>query len=261
MPKFVKPKEDKKNILSKLKWLDPFTYVDYFVMPRIKKITQNKIIENIVNIFFAGLFAIIIYLILGLFFGTSNPLVIVYSESMEPSFYRGDIIGLTNINNQNFGEEIFLDLKISDVPTINFVKPFYNNNQLEKIVFSNGEEIIIDETILNNSVIVYNSFPTNIPIIHRSIVKIIAIDGNFVLTKGDNKKTNPTFDQDCGLINQIRNTSQNNCVSFYAIPIEQVQGVKFFQIPKIGCVKLWLFDNLVSIITIGKLPRDFKGVC
>ncbi|MDD3084226.1 MAG: hypothetical protein PHP82_04345 [Candidatus ainarchaeum sp.] len=253
--------EHSKSFLSKLKWLDPFTYVDLFVMPKVKKVSNSKIVEGVVNIFFAALFAIIIYSVIGFIFGNNTPLVIVYSESMEPDFYRGDIIGLTGLNNQmNFGKEINLNQKINNIPTINFAEPIYSNNSLEKIVFSNGEELFLDN-ISNNATIVYPAFPSNIPIIHRTIVKINALDGQFVLTKGDNQKTNPTFDQDCGQIDQLRNSSEKICITFYAIPIEQVQGVKFFKIPFIGCAKIWVFDNLISLITTGELPKDFKGFC
>lgn len=252
---------DKKSFFSKLKWLDPFTYVDVFVMPHVKKITKNKWVEHLVNVFFALLFAILIYSLLGFLFGTSAPLVIVYSESMEPSFYRGDIIGLTRVSDQtNFGREVFVNKKISNLPVNTFAQPHYSNGLLEKIFFENNQEIIVND-FSNNAVIVFTAFPNKIPIIHRSIVKIVASDGNFVLTKGDNYTTNPTFDQDCGVIDQIRTSSQKNCVTFYAIPVEKIEGVKFFQIPLVGCVKLWIFDNFFSIITTGKLPKDFKGFC
>jgi len=267
MPDLSKRDDSKKSFFSKLKWFDPFTYVDLFVMPRVKKITSNDWVERLVNVFFAGVFAIIIYLFFGLLFGTSAPFVIIYSESMEPIFYRGDIIGLTKLNEQTMlGKEIFINQNLRNVPVNMFAEPIYKNGSIEKIIFSGGQEfniseIISNNSLLNNAVIVYQAYPKNIPIIHRSIIKINALDGQFILTKGDNKKTNITFDQDCGRIDQLRLLSEKECITFYAIPVEEIQGVKFFQIPKLGCVKLWLFDNLLSLITIGKLPNDFKGVC
>ncbi|MDD4251402.1 MAG: hypothetical protein PHX27_04390 [Candidatus ainarchaeum sp.] len=255
-----------KSFFSKLKWLDPFTYVDLLVMPKVKKFSDNKIVEHFVNILFAGIFAFIIYSFLGIMFGTSSPLVIVYSESMEPDFFRGDIIGLTSVNeNTFFGKEINLKQNISNVPTNLFATPVYLNNSLEKIIFNDNDlgiqEFVFDNNIKNNPVIVYNAYPLNIPIIHRAIVKINALDGEFVLTKGDNPFTNPTFDQDCGKIDSVRLLVEKNCITFYAIPIKDIQGTRFFQIPKIGCVKLWLFDDLISLITKRKLPDDFKGIC
>jgi len=166
-------------------------------------------------------------------------------------------LGAVN-NEMDFGKEINLEYSLKDTPTYLFATPVYQNGQIEKIVFNDGQEIIPNQ---DGQVIVYNSFPQKLPIIHRTIARINAIDGAFLLTKGDNAETNPTFDQDCGKIDFLRQTVEKPCVSFYAIPIEEVQGVSFARVPLIGCVKLWLFDDLFSLITTGKLPRDFKGIC
>jgi signal peptidase I len=272
MPKFISKKKNQNSknqnknesgsllgvVFSKLKWLDPFTYVDLFVMPKVKQITDSSIVETFVNVFFAGLFALVVYLLLGALFGTTSPLVIVYSASMENNVFRGDVIALTKANAQmNFGQEITINQNIKNMPVESFIQPEYVNGYLSKLIFNTGE-IIPNKT---GSIIVYNSYPTQLPIIHRTIVKINALDGEFVLTKGDNDLTNPTYDQDCGKIDQLRNKSTKNCITFYAIPIEEIEGVAFGQIPKIGCVKLWLFDDLISLISNGKLPADFRGVC
>ncbi|MFA5764086.1 MAG: hypothetical protein WC915_04700 [archaeon] len=245
-------------VLSKLKWLDPFTYVDLFVMPKVKQVTDSSVVETIVNVFFAGLFALVVYLLLGTLFGTASPLVIVYSASMENTLFRGDVMALTKANSEmNFGQEITISQNIKNMSVESFVQPEYVNGHLSKLIFDTGE-IIPNET---GSIIVYNSYPTNLPIIHRTIVKIKALDGEFVLTKGDNDLTNPTYDADCGKIDQLRNKSTKPCITFYAIPVNEIQGVAFGQIPKIGCVKLWLFDDLLSLISHGKLPVDFRVVC
>lgn len=248
-----------KKKLSFLKWLDPFHYVDLFIMPQVKKVTKNEFIELIVNVIFAAIFAYIFYSILALLFGVASPLVIVYSASMEPNLYRGDIIGLTKYGGQmNFGEEIILDKSIKNIAASEYVSAKFLDGNFYSIVFSNGKEVVYNK---NSRIIVYNSFPVKIPVIHRSIVKIKANDGEFVLTKGDNTLTNITFDQDCGKVNTLIPASEKNCITFYAIPIEEIQGVAFFNIPKLGCVKLWLVDDLLSIIYTGSLPKDFRGIC
>jgi len=264
MGKFIpsKKQSDSKSVKEKfafLSWLDPFTYVDNYVMPHVKKKTDSKIVEGIINIFFAAIFAFIVYSLLGVLFGTASPLVIVYSASMESVYYRGDVIALGSANqNTFFGPEINLNKQIAKAPVDTYAQLQYNENALEKIVFDNGEEIIMAQ---KGSVIVYNSYPVGLPIIHRTVAKINALDGTFVLTKGDNQSTNPTIDQDCGRIDSIRLSTEKPCITFYAIPIEQIQGVAFAQIPKVGCVKLWLVDDLFSLITRGQLPNDFKGIC
>ena len=53
-----------KSKLSFLRWLDPFRYVDLFVMPRVKKVTKSETVELVVNVLFAFLFAFILFAVL-----------------------------------------------------------------------------------------------------------------------------------------------------------------------------------------------------
>jgi signal peptidase I len=274
MPKF-KPKKETKIVLpgsffvsklrsklSFLKWIDPFTYVDLFVMPHVKRITTSASIEFIVNVFFALLFAWVIYFLLGLILQTATPLVIVYSASMENTFFRGDVMALSKVSDSdNFGGTIFLDRTLSNAPVSSFASVTYESDQLKSIIFSDdstSQEFFPDKS---GEVVVYSAYPSGLPIIHRSIVKIVALDGNFVLTKGDNSATNKTFDEDCGNILPGLEIPQKQCITLYPIRVSKLQGKAFFGVPLVGCVKLWLIDDLFSLIFSGKLPRDFKGIC
>jgi len=281
LPKVSLPKLNIKmpRQLQALKWIDPFTYVDLFVMPKVKKVSQSETIETIVNIIFAFAFAAAAYFILGLLFGTTSPLVIVYSASMEPTFYRGDVMALSGINSNTYlGPEVILNQNLKNTPVSSFVEVKYDAEGRLVSLIIEGQEISYKK---DASVIVYSAYhPTvpsrnNLPIIHRAIVKLVAPDGNFILTKGDNDNTksctnpyfgnsiycNPTFDQDCGTVDPLRETASKECLTLYPVAVDKIQGVSFFQLPKIGCVKLWLFDDLLSLITRGKLPADFRWVC
>ena len=78
-----------KEIREKLKWLDPFTYVDLYIMPRVNP-KDSEAISWVVYLASAFLFAWLIYTGLGLAFGTQSPMMIVVSGSMEPLYNRGD---------------------------------------------------------------------------------------------------------------------------------------------------------------------------
>jgi len=248
----------KKSRFSFLKWVDPFTYVDLWVMPRVKRITESSIVEFLVNAGFALFFAWIIYSALGLAFGTSSPLVIVYSASMEPTFFRGDVMVLSKaVSSDNYGAPVVLDRNISGVPVFDYATTRYSAAAIESVYFKDLGQAVAP--VKSGNVVVYDSYPAHLPIIHRAVMEIQALDGNFILTKGDNQLTNPTFDEDCGAI--VGGLSQKPCISFYAVPVSSLQGKAFFTIPKIGCVKLWLFDDLASLIQNGSLPPDFRGIC
>lgn len=85
------------GLREKLKWLDPFTYVDKFLMPKINP-KNNEVIAWVIYLVSAFVFAFAIYTILGLLLGTNSPMVIVVSGSMEPTMYRGDVVVLHGVN-------------------------------------------------------------------------------------------------------------------------------------------------------------------
>ena len=257
---------------SFLKWLDPFTYVDLFVMPQVRRVSKSFYVEVAVNVFFAIVFAWIVYTVLGVVFGTSSPLVIVYSGSMENVFFRGDVMLLSKINSSAYaGAFVDLNRAIEGVPVFEYLEPKYyslsespnpNNLRLESFYFKDLNKYV--EPNKEGFVVVYNSYPNNLPIIHRAILKINANDGVFFLTKGDNDLTNPSFDADCGRVVDLgygRIYSEKPCITLYAIPEKEIVGMTFGIIPKIGCVKLWIFDDIPHLIMRGNLPNDFKGIC
>ena len=102
---FMSFRDQWRSFREKLKWLDPFTYVDLWVMPKINP-NKNKAVEWIVYIVFAFIFALALYTILGLLLQTRSPMVIVLSGSMEPTMYRGDVVVLTGVAPENIKNTI-----------------------------------------------------------------------------------------------------------------------------------------------------------
>lgn len=294
-------------VRKKLKWLDPFTYIDRFLLPKVHALSKNlqyivfvatylllillvsavlgvvPFFLALLTLFYAWLFffekseavdwgiyllsafvfAWAIYSAFGLALGTTSPFVIVMSGSMEPLYHRGDVIILqgTSFGSLN-APEVTLQQSLDQTPFDSFATPNYtqtpNGPLIESIEFNNGQTTQITQA---GSIIVYNS--PNIhnadgPIIHRLVSKISAQDGKFFLTKGDSVN-NSTVDQDCGRV--IYGSPEKDCIMLYPIKESEIDGKALFQIPVIGCVKLWLFDNLSSLIARGSLPQDFGWVC
>ncbi|MEM4364171.1 MAG: hypothetical protein QXU92_04235 [Candidatus Diapherotrites archaeon] len=233
------------QISSKLKWLDPFTYVDLFILPKINP-NNDKKIEIIVYLVSAFIFAYVLYnYVLAFLLGTQAPIVIVYSGSMEPTLYRGDVVFLKGFNlNEAKVSEAKIDLPISNTPLREFAKPIFETND-------NGKKTLIGIEIENNfyaidkqgPIIVYQSKNFGEDIIHRAVLKIVAKDGTFFLTLGDN---NNAFDQDCP--EKLLNSKL--CISPYPIKTENIKGTYFFHIPLIGHLKLILFDGLMSLLKL-----------
>ncbi len=247
------------KVREKLKWFDPFTYVDLYVMPKVNP-NKNKFVSNIVYIVFAFIFAYALFFLLGVLLATKNPLVIVLSGSMEPIMFRGDIIMLQGLSFEQINApQIDLDRNLrnsflssfaevqcigvnnsikTELASCNeFIKLFQerkiDSNQFvaKKISFNNGEEIAVTT---KGDVVVYFSNSLNRPIIHRVVAKIKARDGLFLLTKGDSTQ-NPLLDQQTE-------------ISPLPVNAKEIDGKAILTIPLLGHVKLIFFDDLPRII-------------
>ncbi len=247
---------DLKKLRENMKWLDPFTYVDLYVMPTVNP-KESEAISWIVYLLSAFVFAWLIYTGLGVLLGTESPMMIVVSSSMQPLYGRGDIILLQGAKAELLdGIEVEVQLpSLSETEFAAFAKPVYASNQsktIEAILFDSGQKIPITK---QGSVVVYWSEHMSEPIVHRVVAKLKAADGWYILTKGDSLN-NTTIDQDCGLI--INGRPEKQCIEFYPVPLEKLQGKAFFHVPLLGCVKLWLLDDLGSLLATGKLPKEFQ---
>lgn len=231
---------------EKIKYLDPYTYLDNFLLKTFgkPKRLEIKIIHWVFYLVYSFILAFIIYKALSLFLGTALPLATVVSGSMEPSFYRGDIViikSAKNISAQTITiDENIKNKNISDFLKMEYSLNEYNNYEVEKIIIDQKTIDIKDIAKNKNSVVVYKSNITGRDIIHRVALVIHANDGTFVLTKGDNPKTNYIIDQDC-IIN--KNYIVNGCLHAYPIEQKDLLGKKIGKIPFIGYLKLFFFNG------------------
>ncbi|HRS42979.1 MAG TPA: hypothetical protein P5530_03870 [Candidatus Diapherotrites archaeon] len=239
-------KQPKKNFWY---YLDPFNYLDMGLEKWIGKPEGfwKSAIYWLCYICLAFFLAIAIYKILGWILGVSMPMAIVYSSSMEPNLHRGDIVILTKAKNLKV-EEVTINENIANKDLKDFAKLSFSKNrfgieEIEYIKIGDKNISLIDTIENKNSVVVYQSNVTGKDTIHRAIVKINAKDGTFLLTKGDNHKTNVYIDQDCDIeiINE-KITIQKPCLNVFPIKEKELKGKKLGKIPYIGYIKLVLFQ-------------------
>jgi signal peptidase I len=262
-----RPKQGILSVIGKnLYRLDPFTYAD-ILLERIGQ-KENNLVVWPVYLLTAFLSAWLIYTILGLILGTRAPAVIVISGSMEPTFYRGDIMVLTGVSPENLNaQEVVLPFSVRDKNLSQYAKTYCaieDVNELiecrqiipyakkgvippskfvtKRICFPSVDKCI--ELNKEGDIVVYMSDTYKRPIIHRVVVKIRANDGTFVLTKGDSIY-NPLIDQEAGLAGS-------------AVPIEKLEGKVFFMIPKLGYIKLIIVDDIPCILSH---LSNFTEVC
>lgn len=260
-----------KELREKLKWLDPFTYVDLWVMPRVNP-NDNEAVSWIVYLVFAFVFAWLFYNALGIALGTASPMVIVLSGSMEPLYHRGDVVVMQHVAAeqidvpavelgsfttleaeplQNYAQTLCAGSAFQGLVECSEYRRLLQQGKVEKKDFAVREVVFQDSTIeigTQGPVVVYHSTAQDIPIIHRVVALLRAQNGWYVLTKGDNREENPLLDQEAG-------------ISSDAIAVKDLRGKAILWIPFVGCFKLWLIDDLGSLIATGQLPGHFSGVC
>lgn len=240
------------SIREKLKWLDPFTYVDLFILPKINP-SKNEMISWIVYLVFAFAFAWMIYTGLGLLLGTASPMVIVVSGSMEPNLYRGDVVVLTGatVNTLNAPVIDFSTQNLSKVSLDQIATLQPLDDKSVKVNFFTGQELTVPHQSTDDVIVYFSEFK-RIEIIHRAVAKIKGADGTFILTKGDN---NPLLDQDCGPVESVPGSNGKDllfplkpCASPRLIPESVIRGKMLFKLPLVGYVKLLIFDDLQTLL-------------
>lgn len=268
-----------KEKLSFLKYLDPDHYSDalferLYGKAEGKRPFHHGLAHGIITLAVYSVFAFALYYLLGVAFNTSEPIVIVISESMEPALYRGDVAfvqgvpapqikaqpvtlsedvrskplaSYSTIEHAESSPECLQSAQIVALencergnvldcrPTFERLKEFCAT-AVRQVVFEEGQ---IVTPSADGDIIVYYSKYSNRDIIHRAQARISTPGGEYFLTKGDNLRTNPSLDQDC----QEFQGQLVNCVYPYAIPFEDVRGKVVFKIPWIGYIKLILFGR------------------
>ncbi|HLC92641.1 MAG TPA: hypothetical protein VJH23_02960 [archaeon] len=227
-----------KSFWDNLKWLDPFTYVDKYLMPVVNP-KGDKLIENIVYVLSALIFAYVLYnFVLAGLLGTSAPLVIVYSGSMEPVLYRGDVAILTGSKDFTVAQAD-VDFPVGGKRLSDFAEIGYAQNEKyglrQAALKINGNEYRFDP---QGPIVVYYSQLRGQDIIHRAVLKLHAPDGDFLITMGDN---NSRIDIDCP-------SQSTQCITLSPVPVEKVRGKYLFHIPLIGYAKLIIFDDLPKLL-------------
>ena len=230
--------------------LDPFYYVDKYLMPKINP-SNNEIFSWIIYLVFSFIFAFALYNGIGFLLQTASPLVIVVSGSMLPTMARGDIVLLHGITGEELNApEVVLDgIDVANTSLEELASLQSRENGDWLLTFNQTNQSILIPKKGATDIVVYVSTQRGIEIIHRTVVKIKSGNQYFLLTKGDN---NLALDQDCGRVSENVPgyiTSDKFCPSPYPIPLSMVKGKALGWIPLIGYVKLILFDDIPALIS------------
>eukprot|EP00128_Syssomonas_multiformis_P001780 Colp12_sorted_trinity150504_noHs@13949 len=79
--------------------------------------------------------------------GSESPIVVVLSGSMEPAFARGDLLFLTNYQNEplRVGEIVVFKVKGRDIPIVHRILKLHENHKGEPIFLTKGDHNSVDD--------------------------------------------------------------------------------------------------------------------
>jgi len=119
----------------------------------IKQMTWREGLYQILNFCMVVTSALMIWKSLIIYTGSESPIVVVLSGSMEPGFYRGDLLFLTHYRHipiEN-GEIVVYRLKEREIPIVHRVIKRHENSETGEIKYlTKGDNNQVDDRGLYN---------------------------------------------------------------------------------------------------------------
>ena len=123
------------------------TWPDWLVGD-LKHMTVREAINQFLNFLSVVTSALMIWKTLICLSGSESPVVVVLSGSMEPAFYRGDLLVLTNYRNDPVvnGEIVVYKLKDKEIPIVHRVIKRHENTETGEVKYlTKGDNNQVDD--------------------------------------------------------------------------------------------------------------------
>ncbi|KAL5468872.1 hypothetical protein EMCRGX_G029998 [Ephydatia muelleri] len=116
----------------------------------VKGMNKRQLFYQILNFGMIVSSALMIWKGLMVVTGSESPIVVVLSGSMEPAFYRGDLLFLTNYQNESIkaGEILVFKVKGRDIPIVHRVIKFHQNPTGDVKLLTKGDSNPVDDRSL-----------------------------------------------------------------------------------------------------------------
>merc|ERR1711879_1110948 len=136
-----------------------------------KHMSAREAINQVLNFLSVVTSALMIWKSLICLTGSESPVVVVLSGSMEPAFYRGDLLVLTNYRNVPIenGEIVVYKLTDRDIPIVHRVIKRHENTETGEVKYltkgdNNKDEVIgrarAQAPYIGMVTILLNDYPT-----------------------------------------------------------------------------------------------------
>lgn len=128
-----------------MEYLSKFT--EFTGLAELNRMSRRQLIFQILNFGLIIASALTIWKGLMLVTGSESPIVVVLSGSMEPAFHRGDLLFLTNHQEDpvEVGDIVVFKIKGRDIPIVHRVLKLHENEEGNYKILTKGDNNSVDD--------------------------------------------------------------------------------------------------------------------
>lgn len=120
-----------------------------FNLNEVKRMDKRQLALQILNFLLIISSALMIWKSLMLLTGSESPIVVVLSGSMEPAFYRGDLLALTNKEDPiRAGDIVVFRIKDREIPIVHRVIKLHEKKNGTSKFLTKGDNNSVDDRSL-----------------------------------------------------------------------------------------------------------------
>lgn len=113
----------------------------------LRRMNKRQQLQQILNALLVVSSALMVWKGLMVATGSESPIVVVLSGSMEPAFYRGDLLFLTNLQNEPYhaGEIIVYKIRDRDIPIVHRIIKVHEGHDGKVKMLTKGDNNAVDD--------------------------------------------------------------------------------------------------------------------
>ena len=121
-----------------------------FSLDEVKRMDRRQLVMQVLNFVLIVGSALMIWKSLMLLTGSESPIVVVLSGSMEPAFYRGDLLILTNKEHEpiQVGDIVVFKIKDRDIPIVHRAIKLHESKDGKVKFLTKGDNNSVDDRSL-----------------------------------------------------------------------------------------------------------------
>jgi len=117
------------------------------MLTTLRRMKKRQLLQQAINFGLVVASALMIWKSLMVVTGSESPIVVVLSGSMEPAFYRGDLLFLTMDDGPfTVGEIVVFKIEGKEIPIVHRITKVHQNEKGEVQLLTKGDNNLVDDS-------------------------------------------------------------------------------------------------------------------